>query len=424
MEALTGGGVKTASGFGILSLFPTEEEMARRRWQTKGHLYSQGGCWKLRYWEDVINPESGGPERKRSSPVILAPSSGPAAVTRRQAEALRDKVLAKVNLNSHQPQSLLTLRQFVENRFEVEHLPTCRRGGQHHYRYTLKKVLGAFGDMPLRALTHSHVQRFLIALSDRLSAETLTKLRNTIHTVYAYANSCEVFTGRNPAQGVKIPASAKRLEKISSYTVEEFRQIIAALKPPIREMFMLGAATSMHAGELAALRVRHLHFGDRPKQIEGVMVAPSALVVCESIYMNRRGGPKNRHRKRVLPIPPGLRARLLEMTAGRSGADPVFLMPKVQALGRTTPIDTKNVLSRILQPLGKRFGFPVTWHRIRHCNATWSFELGAEDSDRAAMMGHWSTAMTSRYTNEFERKRRIADVIESRIMDEPAGGVQ
>ena len=416
--------MKTAPGFDMLSSFPTKEEMARRRWQTKGHLYCQGGCWKLRYWEDVINPDSGKLERKRSSPVILGPSAGPAAITQRQAEAIRNKVLAKVNLNSHQPQSLLTLRQFVEKRFEVEHLPTCRRGGQYHYQYTLKKVLGAFGDIPLRDLTRSHVQRFLIALSDRLSAETLAKFRNTIHTVYAYAESCEVFTGRNPAAGVKIPADAKQPERITGYTIEQFRQLMAALKSPLKEMFMLGASTSMHAAELAGLRIRHLNFSDRPKQIEGVMVDPDALVVCEGVYRNRRGAPKNRHRKRTLPIPPGLRSRLLEMTAGRLGADPVFLMPRTQALGRTAPVDTKNVLNRILRPLGKKLGFSVTWHRVRHSNATWAYELGADDKDRAAIMGHWSPVMTHRYTNEFERKRRIAEAIESRVMGKPEGEVQ
>ena len=313
---------------------------------------------------------------------------------------------------------------FVEQRFVKEHVETLTTAGRRHYKDTLKHVVGAFGEIPLRDLKKYHVQRLLIMKAERgLSKSYLTQIRNTIHTVYQYAEDCEFYTGRNPARRVKIPANARRPHKITGYSLEQFRAVIAELQSPLREMFLLGAATSMHGAELAGLRICHLNLSDQAQSVKGETLTPGSLLVCENVYRNRRGDTKNEHRRRKLPIPPALRSRIAEMVAGRDENEPVFLMPATARRSKVAPVDTHNVQNRVLRPLGKRLGFPVSWHRVRHSNATWTHEMFADDKDRAAMMGHWSAAMTDHYTDHFERRRRLAEAIESRVMGEAVGGV-
>jgi len=397
--------------------------MARRRWQTQGHLYKERGYWKLRYREDVLD-ENGKLQRKRSKPQYLGPSEGPAALTEKQAKAMRDKIMAKVNIDSHQPQSLITVGAFIEQRFMKDHVAALTFAGQEHYRNMLRHVIDAFGDVPLRDLRKHHVQRFLLMKAEYgLSSGYLRQIRNSIHTVYQYAEDCEFFTGRNPAHRVKIPATARRPDPIDGYSLQEFRAVVAELPSPIQEMFLLGAETSMHGAELAGLRVCHLNLGDEPRSHKGTKIPPRSLFVCENVYRNRRGPTKNQYRRRTLPIPPAMHARLSEMVQDREPDDPVFVMPKMMSRARKPPVDTHNACNRILGPIGKKLGFRVTWQRIRHTNATWTSEMLADDNDRAAMMGHWSTAMTERYTNDFERKRRLAEAIEQKVMGEASGAV-
>jgi len=396
--------------------------MARRRWQ-KGYLYEESGLWKLRYWMDVI--ENGELVRKKATPEVVGRAVGPGKLTKRQAEAIRDQLMAIVNTASHKPQASITVAEYVEKHFMKGHVATVSKATAKSYADKMKWILPAIGTLPMRDVRTTHVQSLLTSMAERgYARSTILNTKRAVHTVFAVADDTGHFYGRNPAARVKVPVWAKQPEPIRGYTLEEVQRLLAALDSPLREMCALGCLTSMHGAELAGLRIGHLNFSDQPREIAGRIVRPEALIVCETYSLNQRKDPKNRHRVRVLPIPAPIRSALLAIATGRPAEDPLFVMPQSFRRGRMRPVDTGNVTSRRFRKLSKVLGFPVNWHRLRHTNATWSHEAMLDDGDRAAMMGHSSTGTTNDvYTDQFERQKRFADHFGWKLMGR-SGDVQ
>ncbi len=394
--------------------------MARRRWQ-KGHLFVESGYWKLRYYEDYID-SAGKLERKLAKPQFLAPVKGPGSLTKKQALARRDEIMADVNLQSHRPQSLVTLAEFVDRKFLPEHVVTLKKSGAKHYTDRLPHILRVLGTFPMREIQPHHIQHILIAMAKAGYSRTMIQhVIRVSHTVFAKAEQWGFLTGRNPAAKLRVPELAKEPEPVNGYTLEEMQKLLAVLSTPLREMFALGCTTSMHGAELAGLRIMHLNLSDEPRQIAGKVVPPNALLVAEGYVLNQRTTPKNKHRRRILPVPSFLRSDLLKLAAGRDPHEPLFVMPGTLDLGKVSPVDTHNVANRILKPLSKRLGFKINWHRVRHTHATWTDEMMMDAQSRMSMMGHWSDQMISRYTHPFEKQRQIAEAIGERLSGTASG---
>lgn len=90
------------------------DDMARRRLQQKGDLYRSGGHWMLRWHEDHINAD-GQFKRGWSKSVCIGPCEGPGAFTDKEARRLAGvNFLSRLDQNNRTPQSIMTVRQFVE----------------------------------------------------------------------------------------------------------------------------------------------------------------------------------------------------------------------------------------------------------------------------------------------------------------------
>ena len=86
--------------------------MARRRGQTRGHVHRQGNSWHLAYREDALDA-NGKLVRIRRNPKIADAKE----VTKREAQRIARELLAVIDAQAQQPFSLLTVEQFIENRF-------------------------------------------------------------------------------------------------------------------------------------------------------------------------------------------------------------------------------------------------------------------------------------------------------------------
>src|SRR6266478_208074 len=120
--------------------------MARRRLQQKGDLYAQGGWWKLRWREDQID-RNGQLRRGWSKPVVIGPCDGPGAFTQKQARRQSwENFLSRLDQNNRTPQSIMTVRQFVERKFLPEHVAYLKNAGKQHYESQLPFVLDGIPD--------------------------------------------------------------------------------------------------------------------------------------------------------------------------------------------------------------------------------------------------------------------------------------
>ncbi len=100
------------------------ERMTRKRFQ-RGSIYKRGKrkrVWIARYCEDVIGP-NGAVTRIRRSDILGTVAEIP---TRRQAEQLLAGRLRSVNSSEYRPSSSRTFRDYVENCWLPEVLPTLK----------------------------------------------------------------------------------------------------------------------------------------------------------------------------------------------------------------------------------------------------------------------------------------------------------
>src|SRR2546426_262288 len=102
------------------------------------------------------------------------------APTRRQAQALLDERLRKINHGQHIPQAVETFSEFVRQHWVPTVLPTFRPSTAEVYKVNLKKhILPHFAEMRLCNLSTADVQAFVIEKAEAgLSWNTVNHLRN------------------------------------------------------------------------------------------------------------------------------------------------------------------------------------------------------------------------------------------------------
>jgi hypothetical protein len=111
-------------------------QMTRRRFQ-RGSIYKRGKrkkVWVARFFEDVIGPD-GAVTRIRRSEILGTVAEIP---TRRQAEQVLADQLRPVNNREYRPSSSRTFREYVEESWLPEVLPTLKYSSKKHYQYMLR----------------------------------------------------------------------------------------------------------------------------------------------------------------------------------------------------------------------------------------------------------------------------------------------
>jgi integrase len=351
--------------------------MARNRRFQHGSLFKRGTrtkVWVARWWEDVIGTE-GKLERVRRSEVL-----GPVAdiPTRRQAEQILSDRLRGINSGDYRPQSSCTLSDFVHRTWFPEVLPTLKYPSKKHYEYIVNvHMIPAFGDMQLRLISREAVQSFLNGkLRSGLSWKTVKHIRTTFGTVLGAAGMLGLIQS-NPARKTKLPRRGPVAEK-TPIAPEKIRQLLEALPEPSRSLAWLLVLTGLRVGELLALRWRDID------------LALGWLRVRQTVYEGRFDDPKTKRSKRTVP----LGAKGIEILSAFK-PQRIDSEALVFATRRGTPFSRRNLLNRQLAPTCERLGIEgVTWHWLRHANATLLDAVGTPLGTVQALLGHSSAEVT------------------------------
>jgi len=396
--------------------------MARKRGQ-KAHVRRKGPSWMTDWWEDVKLVD-GKMDRHRFFRVI-GPAAGPGALSKREAVRLADKLIfSKLDQVSLRPGSLLTVAQFVRERYEPQVVEKKR---SDHLRLLLKNhVIPEFGDRRLRDIRRDDIQSFLLEKAKTLSPQTVKHIRNVLHSIFKHAKRLEFFVGEYPTEFVEIPSVEKNprheLDREQAYRLIA-RAPAAGVYHWMRVLLLLLTSLGLRIGEACGLRWKRLNLTGETVMIDGEPVPPYYLTVREN-YIWRTGGPrhaplKSRKSRRNIPLPPELVAILIELRGNSKFVgpdDPVF----AGETGR--PFDHRRVVARVLKPLGKTLGMEwVSWHCLRHSASSFGEQRGMAESERQSVLGHADAAMTRHYTHAEETRVRdgLAKVVEMLLSEPP-----
>ena len=136
--------------------------------------------------------------------------------------------------------------------------------------------------------------------------------------------------------------------------------------------------TGLRIGELLALRWRD------------VDLERCGLRVTQSVYEGHFDEPKSQRSKRSVPL--GAKSIEILSALKPAGVNPEAL---VFSTGMGTPFDRHNLVNRQLKPTCKRLGLAgVSWHWLRHANATLLDAVGTPLGTVQALLGHSSSEVT------------------------------
>ncbi|MDP8989619.1 MAG: site-specific integrase [Acidobacteriota bacterium] len=422
--------------------FMEDCDMGRRRGRQKGYLKREGPSW-IGYWWEEVRLADGTPDWHRASRVIcrtqkISETGRQVKVTKPEAQKIfNETVLDGLEVRSVNPQSLATLKEFVELKYRPI-LVMRRRKTQEHLRNMLDNhILPALGNKQLRGITPDVIENLILAkLGAGKSSQTVWHIRTTLTTIFKRAKRNGWYSGDLPTQGVEMPAlvHAER----TALTKEQALALLERLEFDVRAMVLVLAFTGLRIGELSGLRWRRVNLTNEAVRLDGESLEANSLAVRESyirVYgkaLDRadKGGKyqevKTRKARRDVPLI-SLAVQALEAvksgTKFSSPEHPVF----AGRLGQ--PVDTHNHLARKLKPALIELGLPgVSWHDLRHTAATFADQAGLTEAERQRILGHASGKMTQHYTKaEIEHVRKPMEAMSAgfeKVMDRRAEVVE
>ena len=351
--------------------------MPRRRCFQNGTVVKRGTRtkkWVARWRESVIGPDNK-PGRIRRSEVLGTVTEIP---TKREAKQMLSDLLRKANSGDHRPQTVLTFRRFVEDRWKPDVYPTLKFSSKKFYDNMVNThLMPVFGDTQLRLISKESVQSFLHGKALAGSSwKTVKHIRTAFGSILEAAVRDELLAS-NPVRRTRLPRRGPVDEK-SPIDLETLKELIETLPEPSHSLAALNARTGLRIGELLALRWQDIDLQN------------GFLSVRQTVYEGHFDEPKTKRSKRRIPLGP----QCVEILAAlkRTEATPSTL---VFSARNGSPLSRRNLLNRQLKPAAKALKLTgVNWHSFRHAHATLLDSTGAPIGTTQALLGHSSSDIT------------------------------
>jgi len=185
-----------------------------------------------------------------------------------------------------------------------------------------------------------------------LSWKTVKHIRTAFGTILEEATRQDLLLS-NPVRKTRLARRGPVPEK-AAIAPDTLRVLIEKLAEASRTIAAAIAMTGLRIGELLALRW------------PDVDLQSGFLSVRQTVYEGHFDEPKTKRSKRTVPLPSecvGILARLRPIDAQPSAL--------IFSTAKGSPLCRRNLLNRQFKPICKSLGLTgVTWHWLRHANAT------------------------------------------------------
>ncbi len=204
----------------------------------------------------------------------------------------------------------------------------------------------------------------------------------------------------NPVRKTKLPRRGPIAEKAPVHP-EKVRALLEALPYPSRSLAWLLSFTGLRICELLALR-----WCD-------VDLDAGFIRVRQTVYEGHFDDPKSKRSRRTVPL--GTQsAEILQARKPQTCAPEALVF----AARNGSPLCRRNLLNRQLKPTCEKLKLEgVTWHWLRHANATLLDSVGASLGTMQALLGHSSSEITRDVYLQFGSGRCAAGSAEGGRID-------
>jgi integrase len=383
-----------------------------------------GWPWIFRYYADELQPDGSTKVLRRYHEI--APSKGDGAITKKQAEIERDKVLSRLNATTTEEavqQVVSTGIAFfgaIAKMYEEGYLgrenqiamPTRVKEKFYLHEY----IVPRWGKLRLNQIQPKAVEDWLHTTFD--SWWTMHGVRAIMSRVFYYAEGHGLWEEgrRSPASKAKLGKKRYKNER-QILSFEETARVLARLDEPNKLVIETCIATGARISEVLGLNWNHVNLDAATIKIE------------QRVWHQDIGRPKSEDSRRTLGI--GDLAARFRQKAAEDGARPdawVFYQKRSQ----DKPLwdsGVRDALHQAAQDEGCDFA-GLGPHSFRRASITWRQQVGGSAIEASRIAGHSSLEMTSDYTfvapeRQNELTRRIQEKLSAATMklDENTAGV-
>lgn len=379
----------------------------------KGHIRARGpGAWELKF---DVQSDTG--ERKARYVTFRG--------GKREAQKKLTELLDQVNKGSFIDPSKTTLAEFLDRwegwaatQVSAKTLERYKELLKHHVR----PRLGTRAIQKLRTVDFAELYGALQAPKPEgagLAPRTVGHVHRLLHRVFGHAVKWSVI-GSNPITAAE-PPRVQRTE-IEILAPGEIRAVVEALRDrPLYPVAVIGLATGMRRGEIAALRWADIDFDAGRVRVERSLEQTNAGLSFKA--------PKTKAGRRSISIPPSIVAELrdhwrrqqeqrLAHGLGKAGADDL-VVPRPD--GSIWPPDSlTSDWARTLRMLKLP---KVTLHALRHTHVSQLIAAGLDVVTVSRRIGHANPTVTLNvYAHLFgNTDERAAEAVETALAGVLAG---
>ena len=369
----------------------------KRRREQKGTVYKKCGMWYLRYSDfRVIDSEL---QRKRLAKQLGAVGE----MTKQKARDEAKKFLAGINKPTLQPETAVTLVNFVEKvyfpRIEQRLRPSTLRSYRVERDAQLKPYCGGLWTRDVRT---REAQAILdaMAATERFNVCSLQRIKSFLSGVFRLAIQQGYYDGANPIRETSIPA-VRRSEETYAYSLSEELTMIQAVPEPAATVLAVAAFTGARRGEIRGMCWENYRNGQ--------------LLIDRSIWNGITTEPKSRKSKAPIPVIQWLAAKLSAHRESLGNPMSGAMFPN--AAGKA--LDPNNLLNRVILPALNVCGTcskPESehkqakhdyernkvlpewhgWHAFRRGLATNLHQMGVDDLTIQAILRHSNVTITQK----------------------------
>src|ERR1035441_8307648 len=376
--------------------------------QVKPRKDRAGWPWIIRYRAEEIQPDGSVKTLRKYGEI--APSKGEGAISKRQAEVERDKLLAKLNAPTIEQAvqqvaaTGVALLSQVAAMYEQGYLgrtdQIARPTREKETFYLSQHIVPRWGSLRLNRVQPQAVEDWLHTAFD--SWWTRHGVRAIMIRVYTYAEGHGLWEEgkRSPVSKAKLGKKRyKRERRILSF--EETARVLDHLEETIRLIIEICIATGARISEVLGLVWRNVNLEAATIKIE------------QRVWHQDVGRPKSEDSKRILGV--GDLVDRLRAKVAEDGATPEALVfQQKRAPGK--PLWDSGVRDALHQAAAAEgCDFPgLGPHSFRRANITWRQQVGGSAIEESKIAGHSDLEMTGEYTfvtpeRQNELPRRIQE---------------
>jgi integrase len=358
----------------------------------QGELKKINGSWVVRYYDG---------EGKRRMKKLARVTDYP---TKDGIFPVYQSFMSGVNKPTFRPEVATSLKTFVDDAY-FPSVTTLRgstlRGYKAIWRNHLESRLGNLRIREIRTFDCQKCMDAIVAKDATLKQATLSRVKSFMHEIFAESIRLGLREGDvNPASGVKIKCVKGKGETFA-YTLDEIKNILAALSEPSKVLMAVAAYSGLRRGEIVGLKWED-YDGERIEVRRNICFGEKGEMSVELPKTEASGAP--------VPVIPPLRDILnawkakAQATAGitdgcwifqagftRKKDHPVTLLDAA----KLTPLSPANVLRDVVMPALEKAKIEwLGYHAFRRGLATNLRALSVDDLTIMEILRHSDVAVT------------------------------